>query len=75
MRCFCVSVDLLSSGDRGTAVVLVAETRQNAIKSVQRMQDIAWCGRHAHVTHAYHCGAIIAYPRQGSQAMILAKIV
>jgi hypothetical protein len=72
---FCVSVDLLSPGDRGTAVVLVAQTRQDTIKSMQRMQDIAWRGCHSHVPNAYNCGAIITDPRQGSQPMILAKMV
>ncbi len=75
MRCFCVSVDLLSSHDRSTAVVLVAQTRQHAIKGVQGMQDVAGRGGHSHVPNAYDGGAIVTDPRQGSQAVILAKMV
>ena len=75
MRCFGVGVDLLSSHDRSTAVVLMAQTRQHAIKGVQGMQDVAGRGGHSHVPNAYDGGAIVPYPRQGSQAMILAKMV
>ena len=75
MRCFCVSVDFLSPRDRGTAIVLMAQTRQHAVKGVQGMQDVAGRGGHSHVPNAYDGGAIVPYPRQGSQAVILAKMV
>ena len=59
----------------GTAVVLMAQTRQHAIKGVQGMQDVAGRSGHSHVPNAYDGGAIVPYPRQGSQAVILAKMV
>jgi hypothetical protein len=70
-----VGVDLLSSHDRSTTVVLVAQTRQHTIKGVQGMQNVARRGSHSHVPNAHDGGAVVTDPRQGRQAVILAKMV
>jgi hypothetical protein len=55
--------------------VLVAQARQHTVKGVQGMQDVARRGGHSHVPNAYNGGAIVTYPRQGCQAVILPKMV